>query len=64
MSRDVIFEEEIAFQRSRESQMEVDNETIPSPPSAVQRETYIIPVDPVAPVDMFRDIAVGHKRPT
>jgi hypothetical protein len=43
VSRDVIFEEEIAFQRSRESQMEIDSETIPSPPSAVQRET----VDPL-----------------
>jgi hypothetical protein len=63
-SRDVVLEEEIVFQRSRESQMEIDSKTIPSPPSAVQRETNIIPVDPVAPVDMFRDIAVGHKRPT
>jgi hypothetical protein len=63
-SRDVVLEEEIAFQRSRESQMEIDSETIPSPPSAVQRETNIISVDPVSPVDMFRDIAVGHKRPT
>jgi hypothetical protein len=44
--------------------MEIDSETISSPPSAVQRETNIIPVDPVSPVDMFRDIAVGHKRPT
>jgi hypothetical protein len=44
--------------------MEIDSKTIPSPPSAVQREKDIIPVDPVAPVDMFRDIAVGHKRPT
>jgi hypothetical protein len=54
-SRDVVLKEEIAFQRSRESQMEIDSETMPSPPSAVQRETDIIPVDPVAPVDMFRD---------
>jgi hypothetical protein len=46
VSRDVTFEEEIAFRRSRESHMEIDNEkkeeTIPSPPSAVQRETFII----------------------
>jgi hypothetical protein len=66
VSRDVIFEEEIAFRRSKESQMENDNETIPSPPSTVQRETIIDPidlVDPVAPVDVPRDIAVGHKRP-
>jgi hypothetical protein len=38
--------------------MEIDSETIPSPPSAVQRETNIIPANPVAPVDMSRDIAV------
>ena len=54
--------------------MEIDSETIPSPPSAVQRETNIItdepiaPVDPVAPEDSVapsnipRDITVGHKR--
>jgi hypothetical protein len=43
--------------------MEIDSEIIPSPPSAFQRETNIIPADPVAPVDMSRDIAIGHKRP-
>ena len=50
--------------------MEIDSEkkeeTIPSPPSAVQRETItdaVDPVDPVAPVDAPRDITVGHKRP-
>jgi hypothetical protein len=41
--------------------MEINSKTIPSPPSTTQRETKIIPVDPV---DMFRDIAVGHKRHT
>jgi hypothetical protein len=61
-SRDVFLEEEIAFQRSRESQMEIDSKTIHSPHSAIQRETNIIPIDPVALVDMSRDIAVGHKR--
>jgi hypothetical protein len=64
--KDVIFEEEIAFRKSRESQMEIDSESVPSPPSAVQRETTIVAVDlvvPVAPVDVPRDIAVGHKRP-
>jgi hypothetical protein len=61
--RDVIFEEEMAFRRSRESQMEIDIETIPSPPSTVQWETTIDPVDPVAPIDVPRDIVVGHKRP-
>jgi hypothetical protein len=54
-SIDVVLKEEIAFQRSKESQMEIDSETMPSPPSAVQREKNIIPTDPVAPVDMFRD---------
>jgi hypothetical protein len=44
--------------------MEIGSKTIPSPPSTVQRETNTIPVDPVAPIDMFRDIAVGHKRLT
>jgi hypothetical protein len=70
ISRDVTFEEEVSFQRSRESQMEIDNETMPSPPSIVHRETNIIPVDPVfpndpvAPSDMPKDITVGHKIPT
>jgi hypothetical protein len=44
--------------------MEINSETIPSPPSTTQRETYIILVDLVAPVDMFKDIVVGHKRHT
>ena len=63
-SRDVVIEEEIAFQRSRESQMEIDREIIPPPPSTVQREKDIIPVDLVAPVDMLNDIAARHKMPT
>jgi hypothetical protein len=44
--------------------MDIDSETIPSPPLVVQRETNIIPVDQVSPVDMPRDIAVGNKWPT
>jgi hypothetical protein len=63
--RDVTFEEEIAFQRSKESQMETDNEKVPSPPSTVQRETItdpVDPIDPIAPVVVHRDIAVGQKR--
>jgi len=44
--------------------MDIDSEAIPSSPSTVQRETYIIPTDRAAPVDMSRDIVVGHKRPT
>jgi hypothetical protein len=35
--------------------MQIDPKTIPSPPSAVQREKD------VAPVDMFSDIAARHK---
>jgi hypothetical protein len=44
--------------------MEIDSETIPSPPSSVQRETDITPSCPVSPVDMFKDIAVRYKMPT
>jgi len=60
-SKNVVLEEEIVFQRYRESQIEIDSKTIPSPPSTVQREKDIIPVDPV---DMFSDIAARHKMPT
>jgi hypothetical protein len=45
--------------------MDINSETIHSLPSAVYRETTIVPddlVDPVAPIDVPRDIAVGHKR--
>ena len=44
--------------------MEIDSEAIPSPPSIVKRETCITLVDPGSPVNMFRDVAIGHKRPT
>ena len=44
--------------------MEIDSETTPSPPSAIQRETIMTLGYPVSPVDMFKDIAVGHKMPT
>jgi hypothetical protein len=42
--------------------MEIDSKTVPSPPSTVQRETTIVLVNPVSPVDIPRDIAIGHKR--
>jgi hypothetical protein len=48
--------------------MEINSEIVPSPPSPVQRETNItlvdlvVPADPVAPFDIPRDIAIGHKR--
>jgi hypothetical protein len=35
--RDVVLEEETTFQRSRESQMDIDSETIPSPPSTISK---------------------------
>jgi hypothetical protein len=68
----VTFEEEVAFKRSKGSHMEIDSERqeeiVPSPPHppTVQRETVepIDLIDPIAPVDVPRDIAVGRKRPT
>jgi hypothetical protein len=70
--KDVSFEEEVAFRRSRGSHMEIDSErqeemVSPLPhPSAVQRETVepVDPVDPIHHVDISRDITVGQKRPT
>jgi hypothetical protein len=50
------------FNRPKESQIKIDSETILSPPSTVQRETYIIRTNPVSPVDITKDIIVGHKR--
>jgi hypothetical protein len=44
--------------------MEIDSETIPSPPSEIQRETDITLGYPGSPVDMFKDITVRHKMPT
>jgi hypothetical protein len=75
VSRDIIFEEVVAFRRSRgfhmENYSERQEEMVLSPPHplAVHRETVepinqIDPVDPVAPVDVPRDIIVGQKRLT
>jgi hypothetical protein len=75
VSRDVTFEEEVAFQKSREAQMEIDGDTIPSSHSEIQRETDSVPDEPttqidsapptdsVAPSNVPRDITVRHKRP-
>jgi hypothetical protein len=41
--------------------MEIDSETIPSPPSTVQREIAIYSFYPFSPVDVSKDIAIGHK---
>jgi hypothetical protein len=46
--------------------MEIDSETIPSPPLAVQREIVIDPidlVDSIALVGVPRYIAMDHKIP-
>jgi hypothetical protein len=72
VSRDVTFEEEVAFMRSRGSHMDIDSEKedemvhSPPHPPTVQRETVepIDPIHPVPPVDVPRDIVVGQKRPT
>jgi hypothetical protein len=63
-TRDVFLDEETVFQILIESQMDIDNETIPSPPSSIQRETDITLGYPRSLVDMFIDIAVRHKIPT
>jgi hypothetical protein len=42
--------------------MDIDSETIPSPPSTIQRETDITSGYPGSPFDMFRDIALGDKK--
>jgi hypothetical protein len=73
VNKDVTFEEEVAFRRSRGSHMEIDSErqeemvSSPPHPPTIQRETVetidpIDLVDLVAPVDVPRDIAVGQKR--
>jgi hypothetical protein len=73
--KDVTFEEEVAFRRSKGSDMEIDSErqeemvTPPPRPPTIRRETIepigqIDPVDLVALVDVPRDIVVGRKRPT
>jgi hypothetical protein len=41
---------------------EKKEETIPSPPSAVQREIVTNPVDPIAPIDVPKEIIVDQKR--
>jgi hypothetical protein len=72
VSRDVTFEEEVAFIRSRGSHMEIyskkHKDMVPSPPhpSKIHRET-IEPIDPtnlinpVAPVDVPINIVLGQK---
>ena len=69
VSRDVTFDEEVAFKRSRESHMEIDGEELEAPRDANsstldihtsndQRE------EPTKPVDGPRDVAMVKRRPT
>jgi hypothetical protein len=65
VSRDVTFEEEIAFRRSKESQMEINSEeneeTIPSPPSTIQREIYKIKHAADGSVEKYRARFVARR---
>ena len=67
--KDVSFEEQMAIQKGRGSDMEIDdNEKMrSSPPPVVQREfpkeELIDSIDPVEPVDAPTDMAVSRKRP-
>jgi hypothetical protein len=77
VSRDIYFEEEVAFRKSRRSHIETNNEReeemVSSPPHTptIQREPdepieNIEPIDlvePVHPIDVPREITVGRKRP-
>jgi hypothetical protein len=72
VSRDVIFDEEVALMRSSESHMDIDSEEQEDPkdestnpcnpfvhPSYYEEES----VEPAEPVDLPRDVAVTKKRP-
>jgi hypothetical protein len=74
VSRDVSFEEEVAFRKSRRSHIETlsekEEEMVSSPPhtTTIQREPdelveTIDPIEPVHPIDVPREIIVGRKRP-
>ena len=70
VSRDIIFEEEMAIRKGRGSNMEIDDdeEMRSSPPPEIKRESEernesISPIDPVEPDDAPIDTAVSRKRP-
>jgi hypothetical protein len=79
VSRDVSFEEEVAFRKSRRSHIETDSEReeemVSSPPHTptVQRELdepvetieldHVDPIELVHPIDVPMDITVGPKIP-
>lgn len=78
VSRDVTFDEEITFQRSKESHIDVDCKEHEAPQDAKlpvpdthtlddQREEPNDPIDPIEPiehVDGPRDVVVAKRRPT
>lgn len=73
MSRDVTFEEDVAFRRSKGTQMEIDHEESPQDMEIdhtpeIQREAPQPkedddPVEPLEPTDGPIDIVIGRKRP-
>jgi hypothetical protein len=69
VSRDVTFDEEVSFKRSRESHMEIDGEDLEALRDAYFSTLYIHPSndqreESVEPVDGSRDVAVVKRRPT
>ena len=68
--QDGTFEEEMAIQKARGSDMEIDDdeEMRSSPPLEIKREyeernKLIRPIDPVEPDNAPTDMAVSRKRP-
>ena len=66
VNRDVTFEEEMAIQKGRGSDMEIDDdeEMRSSPPPEIKRESEENNelIDPIDPVDAPIDMAVSWKR--
>ena len=65
---DVTFDEEVAFKRSRESHMQIDDEEIEAPRDVDCSTLDIHPLDdqreePGEPVDGPRDVVVVKRRP-
>jgi hypothetical protein len=73
ISRDVTFDEDEAFRKSREYHMDEDKEELEAPRDAVMvdstlekhiLEDQIVIVEPERPVDPPREATVTRKRPT
>jgi len=74
VSRDVTFDEEVAFRRSKRSHMDTDKEEQEAPkdgsidepvvhPSDEYDEELADPVEPANPVELPREVALVRKRP-